>query len=113
MCADSLGLLARCVALTVAEDFVLRQTHPFMPSNRETFACNWFPITNPLHQAVANYCVLMLTCAVDCVSGVENREQLHSQMHFTQLRLAALVYAIPMIVSVTVREEDLPSPDCA
>lgn len=42
-----------------------------MATDGETFAGDWFPITNALDQAVPDYCVLMLTCAVNCVSGVE------------------------------------------
>ena len=58
-----------------------------MPANRETLAGDWFPITNPLDQAVPDYCVLMLTCAVEYVSGVKQWKQ-HGifQMHFIYLR---------------------------
>lgn len=36
-----------------------------MTANRKTLACNWFSISNALDKAVANYCVLVLACAVE------------------------------------------------
>ena len=93
----------------------MEKAHPFVTTDRETLARNWFPIANPLDQAISNYCVLMLTCAVKFVRGA-GKDDASRSTSFTaldQLCLARTYYAIPMIVSVTVREEDLPSPDCA
>ena len=85
-----------------------------MTADRKTLACNWFPIPNSLDQAIANYCVLMLTCAVNIVDGVTSVAR--TGPFATILDRLCSIWtnnAIPMIVSVTVREEDLPSPDCA
>ena len=85
-----------------------------MTADRKALACNWFPIPNSLDQAIANYCVLMLTCAVKIISGV--RIVACTCPFFAALDQLCSVWtynATPMIVSVTVREEDLPSPDCA